>query len=705
MTTPVEKELSCYTTHLMLKFAGKNKLRHTMDGISVPIETLNDPHAWTDVSVWSKMAQNIEQELGGGQEVLVNIVRELIAQETTSFIPFLLKVAPMKILQSSVTTFCRKYSNKNIHVSFRTLGKGRWLYTIKRLVPGPFTTQMCDYHKAQALAFLDMRGYQNIKVTELSCAARDGAPACEYLVEGASPPSRVRLIRQVFSNMFRNSTALLQLMEENHRSLQKQYHEILGIKDFYSHIMENMGESVIWLNTAGSIEFINNAFCKFIGMSESEILNQRFEGFFTTDDDAEHYAQLYTACRLQPLIPFEALITYHSQNGENRNGQTTIIWVPGEHRSPGYLITIRDMTEKHKIELQLSVAENRYRSLYENSPAIIVALNMAGRFLYANPAMTEQSGYTEAELKQMHFRELLAPNADFDVEHLIHNLLDHPIRLQEVHFKTKYGEWKCIALNTYHIYAPDGTMAGIAGIGVDVTETKRLNEQIIKSQRMDLLGQLAGGLAHDFGNILTSINGFSKLIAMKSTSEQITDFAASIERAGLRAHDLIKNLLAFSRGDSRQSVIFNVTDIIEEVKEMMFGAAPKSIIFTAQYPDEGLMILGDPGKIHQCLLNLCVNARDAIADRAGTVSIRAQRNDGEKQTVIIEVEDTGGGIPPDIIDRIFDPFFSTKEKKEGTGLGLSVVYGIIKSHRGEITVQSRPGEGTTFTIELPAAVR
>ncbi|MBN1575992.1 MAG: PAS domain S-box protein [Chitinispirillaceae bacterium] len=475
------------------------------------------------------------------------------------------------------------------------------------------------------------------------------------------------------------------------------------MRDFYSHIMDSMGEGIIWLNAEGSIEFTNKAFCRFIELTEKEILGKRFESFFSETSIVGTYTKLYTNCRRQPLVPFETELIYHSKKDEKRSGQTTIIWVADEHRSPGYLISIRDITETRKIEGQLSVAENRYRSLYENSPAIIVALDMNGRILYANPAMAEQSGYSEEELLKMHFKELIAPQAEYDVDYLIKNLLELPTRLQEVHFKTKDGVWKCIALNTYHIHDSDGTLAGIAGIGIDVTETKRLNEQLIKSQRMDLLGQLAGGMAHDFGNMLTSINGFSRLIAGKSTDEKIKSYAESIERSGLRAHDLVKSLLAFSRGDSRQSVIFDIIGIAREVKEMMYGAVPKTITLAADFPAEPYFILGDPGKIHQSIVNLCINARDAVGSRQGTVTLRVKKAGENNDLIHVQVEDTGCGIPLDIIEKIFDPFFSTKKKKEGTGLGLSVVYGIMKSHKGEIYVESHPGEGTIFTLEFPSA--
>jgi PAS domain S-box-containing protein len=702
--TPTDRELSCYVTHLLLEFARRKKLTGATAGVTVPLEKLDNPHEWTDTAVWTKIAENIENELGGAPGIFVEATCDIYKNDTPNFLPLLMKIAPMRVIQRTITKFCQNYSNKNVHLSFSPAGKNRWLYKVSRITPGHFSRQMCDFHKGAVIGLLSLRGYRDIKVTEIACAPRNGAPACEYVVEAQNPDSFLNRVKKNLQYRFRDRSAIMRFMEQNHQELQKQYREILSMRDFYSHIMDSMGESIVWLNADTRIDFTNKAFCTLAGIAETDIKGRLFAELLSSSDSGPAFSALCDTCRTTPGAPHEIEFTFASAGASNRIGQTSVIWVTSEHYQPGYVISIRDITDKRKIERQLTAAEVRYRSLYENSPALIVAVNLAGNFIYANPAMTDQSGYTEDELKTMHFKDLIAPQAEFDVDRLLRNLFDQPTRLQEVHFKTKYGTWKCIALNTYHIHDADGTLSGIAGIGVDITETKRLNEQIIKSQRMDLLGQLAGGLAHDFGNILTSINGFSKLIASKSTDEKIAGYAEAIARSGMRAHDLVKSLLAFSRGDARRSVVFDVNSIVLEVKEMMFGAAPKSITIITELPDDPLYILGDPGNIHQCILNLCINARDAIGPHnSGTITIRALRTGTDNSMVQVQVADTGSGIPPDIIEKIFDPFFSTKQKKEGTGLGLSVVYGIMKSHKGQIHVESHPGEGALFTLEFPAA--
>jgi PAS domain S-box-containing protein len=696
-----EKEISCYTTHLLLNYARKKNLQHILDNIDVAPNILDNPREWTYAEVWTTMAQNIENELGGTNDIMTNVIQEILLQETNIFFPLLLRLVPFSMLVNSVAKFTHNYSHKNLSVVIQSIEKNQWSYTVKQIKPVHFSSQMCDFNKGAAIAFLKLKGFKDIKVNEVTCMARNNASECKYIVDGTPPKSLTAKAKNILFFMLRDRNAIVQHIEENQKTLQTQYQEILSIRDFYSHIMKNMNEAILWLDPEGIITFTNTAFCSLTGRTVSEITGNRFEQFLNDDSLSATFKLLCNDAMQKPLTPFETEFSFSTPHGEKRIGHTTILWIPGEHYHPGHLISIRDITEKRIIERQLSVAENRYRSLYENSPAIIVAIGLDGKFLYANPAMTEQSGYAEDELKNMHIKDLIAPKADYETDSLINNLLTYPTRLQEVHFKTKNGAWKCLAINTYHIKDDDGTFAGIAGIGIDITETKRLNEQIIKTQRMDLLGQLAGGLAHDFGNILTSINGFGRLISLKSTDEKISKYAGSIERAGQRAYDLVKSLLAFSRNDEAQFVIFNASDIVTEAGDMIISAISPLISVKTELPDIPLKIHGDPGKVHQCILNLCMNARDAIGDKHGVITLRLQKSNDSKNTTQIQVEDTGSGIPPDIIDKIFDPFFSTKAKKSGTGLGLSVVYGIMKSHGGDIIVDSRPGEGTIFTLGFP----
>jgi PAS domain S-box-containing protein len=454
-------------------------------------------------------------------------------------------------------------------------------------------------------------------------------------------------------------------MQESQRQLQQQYAELTSIKDFYAHIMSSMREGVVWLNENGWLVFLNHGFATIADRPENGLLHSPFLNLLEKNDMAR-FTTLMQLCKDNPLADKNAEFMIIRPSGEKRVASINLKWVEGTLSQRGFLCTIRDISEKRKIEQDLYLSRNRYRSLYENSPALIVGLDSSGMLVFANPAMVQQSGYSEDELTSMHFKQLLAPDADFDVMSFLNARLtaDH---LQEARFRTKSGEWKTITLSTYPLLDENGMTAGLGAIGIDVTETKRLNEQLIQTQRMDLLGKMAGGLVHDFGNILHSIQGYSKLITLRSSEEQIRKYAQMIQKSGERATQLTRNLLTFSRGEVVNCREFNLNELIGEVASLLEPIVPSSIAIKIVVPEHDIFITADSGKIHQCLLNLGLNARDAIGMKPGAITLSVSQP--ESNIVRIELEDSGTGIPPDLIEKIFDPFFSTKSKGKGTASG------------------------------------
>ena len=699
-----DRDSSCYLVPLLIKYGQKQGISDTaiLKGVEEYRELLLNPLEWADTRVIIKIFDNFIEASGGDEESLVQAGIDITLNQVSQFQLFFFKIAPLRLIFNHLTKHAESNITTSMKMYARHIGKKKVEYIVNPIDKRTkYSRSVCAYDRGCATATLILKGYKNVQYREICCAARGESDQCIYHFSWDPDPPFVGKIRNFFMFRFTFQKAIISHMEESQRKLQEQYREILGMKDFYSHIMHNMDESVIWLDAAGKITFANDAFISLVKIRSEEVSNHKLHAFFSIEGSAAEYLEMITACRCSPGVPITRELKIDLHNDELRTGQVNCIWVPGQNRAPGYLITIRDITETKKIEEQLFMAEDRYRALYENSPAIIVGLDKYGKFLFANPAMIEQSGYSEKELKSMHFSKLLAPNAEFDISHLLSDRLNDQTRLQEVHFKTKSGEWKCIAFNNYPIYDNYKKIAGLAGIGIDITETKRLNEQIIKAQRMELLGQLAGGLAHDFNNLLTSISGYSAFIEKIAPEGKIRGYTEIIQNSSKRAAELVKNLLDFSRGNVAKTDKFNINNLINEVREIIYGIVPKSIDVKIDIPDSPQIVLGDVDKIHQCIMNLCVNARDAITKSSGTITIRVKEAENKEGYLWVQVEDTGTGISPDIIEKIFDPFFSTKKKKEGTGLGLSVVYGIIKAHKGDIFIDSRPGEGSTFTLELP----
>jgi PAS domain S-box-containing protein len=258
-----------------------------------------------------------------------------------------------------------------------------------------------------------------------------------------------------------------------------------------------------------------------------------------------------------------------------------------------------------------------------------------------------------------------------------------------------------------------GAPKSILIINTDITEQKRIEEQLLRTQRLESIGTLASGVAHDLNNILAPILMGAAVLRRAAMSKEDGMIVSTIETCAQRGADIVKQVLTFARGADGARLLLQPGHLISEMSKIAQGTFPKAISVQTSYPQSLWPIEGDPTQLHQILLNLCVNARDAMP--AGGKLIMSARNFAVDEHyasmtlganagphVLFEVQDTGMGIPHEIIDKIFDPFFTTKDVGHGTGLGLSTVIGIVKSHGGFLNVESEIGNGTTFKIYLPA---
>lgn len=251
-------------------------------------------------------------------------------------------------------------------------------------------------------------------------------------------------------------------------------------------------------------------------------------------------------------------------------------------------------------------------------------------------------------------------------------------------------------------------------INTDVTERKKLETQLLRAQRMESIGTLAGGIAHDLNNVLSPVLMATQLLQMEASDANQKKFLSTIEVSARRAADMVKRVLAFARGQEGDMVVLQLKHVIRDMEKIMRETFPRSINLDIFIAPNLPTVKGDATQLHQVILNLCVNARDAMPN-GGTIRINAEMRqltecDAAKilnakpgNHVCLTVTDSGTGIPPEVMERIYEPFFTTKDLGKGTGLGLSTVLSIIKSHGGVIDVASTVGKGTTFTVLLPSA--
>jgi len=375
------------------------------------------------------------------------------------------------------------------------------------------------------------------------------------------------------------------------------------------------------------------------------------------------------------------------------------------------LLTLRRAVEKRRADQALRRAMRRWYTTFDALRDAICLMDLEHRVQLCNRAMADLVGRPVREIPGHICYELLGDSAPHEMCPLRRMKKTHQRETQTLEIG---GRWYEVTVDP--VLDEAGELIGAVHTMSDITERRRmkeerkqLQEQLLQAQKLEAIGRLAGGVAHDFNNLLTAINGYSQLLLGSLSSEDPRRrFAEVILEAGQRAAALTRQLLLFSRRQVSQPRILNLNEAIANLEKMLRRLIGEDVHLLTRLDPELCPVRADPAQIDQVLMNLSVNARDAMP-QGGTLIIRTsnvsfpQDAPGARpgQFVRLSVEDTGMGMDEEVMAHIFEPFFTTKE--DGTGLGLSVVYGIVQDHSGWIEVESEPGKGTAFAIYLPAA--
>ncbi len=377
----------------------------------------------------------------------------------------------------------------------------------------------------------------------------------------------------------------------------------------------------------------------------------------------------------------------------------------------------KDIAERKKIEAALRESNERFRLLSKATNDAIWDWNIATGEIWRNEGFETLFGYRPDEIEKNleEWKRLLHPDSRDQVVASIQRVVAGSGEKWEAEyrFRRSDGTYADVLDRGYVIRDADGRAVRMIGGMTDQTERKKLEYQFLRAQRMESIGTLAGGIAHDLNNVLSPIMMSLEVLGMRFKDKESQDMIAVLSSSAQRGADMIRQVLSFARGIEGRRMVVQVRHIIRDIEKIACDTFLKQIKVRTVVPNDLWPVAGDPTQLHQVLMNLCVNARDAMPG-GGTLAISAENLTLDRHYagmnleakagpyVVLHVEDSGNGVPPEIAEKIFDPFFTTKEVGKGTGLGLSTSLAIVKSHGGFIRVYSEPGKGSTFRVYLPA---
>jgi two-component system, cell cycle sensor histidine kinase and response regulator CckA len=500
----------------------------------------------------------------------------------------------------------------------------------------------------------------------------------------------------------------------NYRDITSRHHAeeaLRSSEERLRHIVEHAQDLIYYCNPRGIFTYVNPTAARVMKYSEDELIGRHFLTLIRPDY-RQQAADVYAA-QLSDGTPN----TYFEFPAQTKDGET--IWI-GQHvqivYDAGTIVAVhaiaRDITRQKEVEERLRASEAKYRALIDRAAFGIYTSTEDGRILEANPAMARMLGYdSPADMMKVNMADLYQSSDDRQA--LIEQNRSRPGGSAELRWKRKDGKPILVRLTTSKIQVSPGEQERYETIAEDVTDRRALEEQLRQAQKMEAVGRLARGVAHDFNNVLAAIVGASELLAAQYPKHHPSRIEAEeIKTSAERGAALTRQLLAFSRPHAFEPQVLDLRSQVSNFEPTLERIVGTAVTTTLRLSEETLSVKVDPGQLQQVLMNLVINARDAMPN-GGTLEIRvdslaidgrnAARYPGlpNYRFARVAVQDSGVGMDAETRSHVFEPFFTTKEASKGTGLGLSIVYSIAKEAGGTVTCVSTPGKGTTFEVLLP----
>lgn len=471
--------------------------------------------------------------------------------------------------------------------------------------------------------------------------------------------------------------------------------------------------AIVITDRRGVIEWANQAFTDLTGYGLGEAIGREPGDLIKSGVHGEDYYQEMWTTILAGKV-WRREIVNRNKAGQHYYEEMTITPVRDSSGEVSHFIAIKqDITERKRVLEALRLSEERYRLLFDHNPVPMWLYDVETlRFVAVNETAVRNYGYTEAEFLGMTITQI---RPEEDLPRFLENVRttrDEPLSVAEWRHRRKDGSVLHVEVMSRPLQF-NGRAARLV-MAADITEKKELQEQFLRAQRLESLGMLASGIAHDLNNMLAPILFAGPLLRTSVSSPRDLRILETLEKSAERGSGLVRQILAFAQGTSAAPRITQLKHIARDVVSIVEASFPKNITLEQQIASNAWPVEANPTQIHQVLLNLCVNARDAMP-QGGTLTLRVgnRRLEAEDAAAIpdaragdwlvLEVADTGTGIPADIVPRIWESFFTTKAPGKGTGLGLATVRSIVTAHLGFVDLETEVGKGTTFRVFLPAS--
>jgi two-component system, cell cycle sensor histidine kinase and response regulator CckA len=551
--------------------------------------------------------------------------------------------------------------------------------------------------RAPSIPFLIVTGSVN-EETAVGCMK---AGATDYLLK---------------SNLARIGPAIEAALERERAHAEKIQAEsaLAASERRFRSLVQNSSDLVTIVAPDGTIRYASDSAERIVGYSPAELIGTCLTDYLAQDDVEPMRTLLQNGSPSRSVgDPLEFCL---------RRKDGTPVWLEAvgtnlltDPTIRGIVLNTRDVSERRRADSALRESEERYRDLFDNASDLVCMVDPAGALLYVNQAWQQGLGYEGDEINHLQFEDIVHPDSRPYYAQVMKRVLDGE-RLDHVElmFVPRSGLPITVEGNLSCTFK-DGAPSVVRGIYRDITERKRVEEHLRRAERMQAAGKLAGGVAHEVNNMMTGVIGFSEFVYRSfEPNDPRREDMEEVIRAATRAADVTRQLLAFTRQQYLQPQTVELNTVVRDMEKMLRRSLGEDKQLELRLAPELGQIRADRGQLEQVLINLVLNARDALMDH-GRVTIEtgssvwddayAERHGGVEiprgRYVMLAVSDNGCGMEPDVQARIFEPFFTTKPVGQGTGLGLSTVYGIVKQSGGFIWAYSEPGQGTVFKVYLP----